>query len=335
MSNELLQKVITSSGLGSTDGAFLNHEQAKNFIDFAWDATTLAKEADRRVMSAPEQSWNTVAVGARITRGAIEAVDTGENAAASFTRLTLRTHKLRLDWELSSDSLEDNIAGGDLDTQLARMFAEQFGQDLEDLAINGDTDSSNPLLKVADGWHKQALQGRVVDASAGNGMGDALGRRHFNAALKALPRKFQARKGDLRFYASPQLCNDYLFAQSEMDANPSDIIVAALGRSSITEGPAGGAIAAPFGVPLMEVPMFDVGFNEANADTDVSALEDNSYLELTAPKNRIWGIQREIQLFREYAVKKDTIEYTMYIRAAWAWQNLDAVVTVDNIPVVQ
>lgn len=335
MSNELLQKVITSSGLGSTDGAFLNHDQAKNFIDFAWDATTLAKEADRRVMSAPEQSWNTVAVGARITRGAIEAVDTGENAAASFTRLTLRTHKLRLDWELSADSLEDNIEGKDLDTHLARLFAGQFGQDLEDLAINGDSTSTNPLLKVADGWHKQALQGRVVDASAGTGMGTQLGRRHFNAALKALPRKFQARKGDLRFYASPQLCNDYLFAQSEMDANPADIVLAALRSSPITDGDAGSTIAAPFGVPLKEVPMFDTGFNVANADTDVSALETTSYLELTAPKNRIWGIQRDIQLFREYVVKKDTIEYTMYIRAAWAWQNLDAVVTVTNIPVVQ
>lgn len=336
MSNELLQKVITSSGLGSTDGAFLNHEQAKNFIDFAWDATTLAKEADRRVMSAPEQSWNTVAVGARITRGAIEAVDTGENAAASFTRLTLRTHKLRLDWELSSDSLEDNIAGQDLDTHLARLFAEQFGQDLEDLAINGDTDSANPLLKVADGWHKQALQGRVVDASAGGlGAETQLGRKHFNAALKALPRKFQARKGDLRFYASPQLCNDYLFAQSELDSNPAEMVMNALRSSSTVSGDAGGTIASPFGVPLKEVPMFDVGFNEANADTEVSPLGDTSYLELTAPKNRIWGIQRDIQLFREYAVKKDTIEYTMYIRAAWAWQNLDAVVTVDNIPVVQ
>lgn len=336
MSNELLQKVITSSGLGSADGAFLTHDQAQNFIDFAWDATTLAKEAERRVMSAPEQSWNTVAVGARITRGAIEAVDTGENAAASFTRLTLRTHKLRLDWELSSDSLEDNIAGQDLDTQLARMFANQFGQDLEDLAINGDTDSTNKLLKVADGWHKQALNGRVIDASAGAlASEDQLGRAHFNAAVKGLPRKFQARKGDLRFYASPQLCNDYLYSQSALESNPADIVIAALKAGSTTEGPAGDVIARPFGVPLKEVPMFDTGFNVANADTDVSELEETSYLELTAPKNRIWGIQRDIQLYREFQVKKDTIEYTMYIRAAWAWQNLDAVVTVDNIPVVQ
>lgn len=332
MSNELLQKVITSSGLGSTDGAFLNHQQAQNFIDFAWDATTLAKEADRRIMSAPEQSWNTVAVGARITRGAIEAVDTGENAAASFTRLTLRTHKLRLDWELSSDSLEDNIAGEDLDTQLARMFAEQFGQDLEDLAINGDTTSDNPLLKVADGWHKQALTGRVVDGAA---LGDSLNRAHFNAAVKALPRKFQARKQDMRFYASPQLANDYLYSLSEMTANPADMVMSALRTGSTVEGDAGSAVAAPFGTPLIEVPMFDTGFNVANAETDVSTLENTSYIELTAPKNRVWGIQREIQLFREFVTKKDTIEYTMYVRAAWAWQNLDAVVTVTNVPVVK
>lgn len=335
MSNELLQKVITSSGLGSTDGAFLTHEQAKNFIDFAWDATVLAKEADRRVMSAPEQSWNTVAVGARITRGAVEAVDTGENAAASFTRLTLRTHKLRLDWELSSDSLEDNIQGRDLDTHLARLFAGQFGQDLEDLAVNGDTSSSDPLLKVADGWHKQALGGRVIDASAGSGLGTELNRKHFNAALKNLPRKFMQRNGNMRFYASSQLCNDYIFAQSQYPEMPAGTVESAMGRLSVAGGDAGSAVAAPFGIPLIEVPMFDTTFNASNADTNVSPLETKSYMELTAAKNRIWGIQRDIQLFREFAVKKDTIEYTMYIRAAWAWQNLDAVVTVTNIPVVQ
>lgn len=332
----LLEKVVTSSGLGATSDGFLTKDQADNFIDFAWDATVLAKESDRRTMSAPEQTWNTVAVGARIVRGAVEAVDTGQNAAPSFTRLTLRTHKLRLDWEISSESLEDNIEGRDLDTHLARLFAGQFGQDLEDLAINGDTTSSDPLLKVADGWHKQALAGRVVDASGAGLSGETqLGRAHFNAALKALPRKFQARKADMRFYASPQLANDYLYSLSEYPANPADMVMSALRSSSVTEGSAGGAVAAPFGVPLIEVPMFDAGFNEANAGTDVSPLETTSYLELTAPKNRVWGIQRDIQLFREFVTKKDTIEYTMYVRAAWAWQNLDAVVTVDNIPVVQ
>lgn len=327
----LLEKVVTSSGLGATSDGFLTKDQADNFIDFAFDATVLANESDKRVMNAPEQTWNTVAVGARIVRGAVEAVDTGQNAAPSFTRLTLRTHKLRLDWEISSESLEDNIEGRDLDTHLARLFAGQFGQDLEDLAINGDTTSDDPLLKVADGWHKQALGGRVVDGSA---LGDQLDRAHFNAALKALPRKFQARKGDMRFYASPQLANDYLYSLSEYPANPADMVMSALRTGSTVEGAVGQAVAAPFGVPLLEVPMFDTGFNVANADTEVSDLEASSYIELTAPKNRVWGIQRDIQLFREFVTKKDTIEYTMFVRAAWAWQNLDAVVTVANIPVV-
>lgn len=328
----LLEKVVTSSGLGATSDGFLTKDQADTFIDFAWDATVLAKESDRRTMNAPEQTWNTVAVGARIVRAAVEAVDTGQNAAPNFTRLTLRTHKLRLDWEISSESLEDNIEGRDLDTHLARLFAGQFGQDLEDLAINGDTASSDPLLKVADGWHKQALTGRVVDGAA---LGTSLNRAHFNAAVKALPRKFQARKQDMRFYASPQLANDYLYSLSEMTANPADMVMSALRTGSTVEGDAGSAVAAPFGTPLIEVPMFDTGFNVANADTDVSTLENKSYIELTAPKNRVWGIQREIQLFREFVTKKDTIEYTMYVRAAWAWQNLDAVVTVTNIPVVK
>lgn len=330
MSSEMLQKVITSSGLGQSADGLLKKDQADKFIDFAFDATVLAKEAETRRMNAPEQEWTTVAVGARITRGAVEAVDTGQNAAPNFTRLSLRTEKLRLDWELSSESLEDNIEGEDLDTHLARLFATQFGQDIEDLAINGDTSSADPLLKVMDGWHKQALTGRVVDA-AGKG---TLGRWHFNQALKNLPRKFMARKGDLRFYASAQTANDYLFSLSEFDSNTGNTVDAALSRNSVVDG-IPGVVAAPFGVPLIEVPLFDTGFNAANAATDLSDLETSSYIELTAPRNRVWGIQRDIRMYRTFQEKKDTIEYTMYIRMAIAWQNLDAVVTVKNVEIDQ
>ena len=79
--------------------------------------------------------------------------------------------------------------------------------------------------------------------------------------------------------------------------------------------------------------MFDTGFNEVNASTGVPALADNTYLELTSPTNRIVGVQREIRLYKQFAQKKDTNEYTMYFRAGIAWQNLDAVVTVTGIPV--
>ncbi|QLF83304.1 major capsid protein [Rhodococcus phage NiceHouse] len=337
MSNEsILQKVITSTNLGTgvAGDGFLSKKQAESFISYAWDATVLAKESETRIMNAPEEEWTVVAVGARIARAAVEAVDTGKNAHPSFSKVSIRTSKVRLDWELSTESLEDNVEGQNLDQHLARLFAGQFGQDMEDLAINGDTTSSDPLLKTFDGWHKQAMAGARVFQHVG-GASVGLNRADFHRALSNVAPKY-GRRNDLRFYASTQLLQDYMFNQSEMGNVPNEIVLQALSSKTGPSGPAGDSPVRPFGVAIREVPMFATDFNEYNSQTGTNLGEDTtSYLELTKPSNRIWGVQRDIRLYREYSVKKDTIEYTMFFRVGIAWQNLDAVVVIDNIPVIQ
>jgi hypothetical protein len=331
VSREMLEKVITTSSIGANQSGILLPEQAHQFLDYAWDATVIGQECERRRMHSPVQEWDTLTVGARVARKATEAVDTGENATPNFTKVSITTTKIRMDWELSAESLEDNIEGATLDDHLARLFAMQFGQDMEDLAINGDVTSADPTLKSFDGWHKKALAGgRVVQALNGTA---GLGRVHFNQALKNLPRKFIARKGDLRFYSSTQLLQDYLFSQSDINVVPRGIVESELRTMSVPDGPAGYVTNFPFGVELKEVPLMDTNFNEVNANTGTTAADSTSYIELTHPKNRIWGVQREIQMYREYVAKKDTIEYTMFFRTGIAWQNLDAVVTVNNISV--
>lgn len=326
----LIEKVVTSSSLGTPGDGRIKQEQADAFIDYAWDASVLMKEATKKKMNAPEAEWEIVSVGARIARKATEAVDTGENATPNFTKVSLRTEKIRLDWELSSESLEDNIEGEDFDTHLARLFSEQFGQDLEELAIHGDTDSTDPLLKTFDGWHKKAIEGGRVVAGAGK---PQLDRAHFNQALKAMPRKYMIRKGDLRFYASTHAVQDYLYSQSEMGNVPNEVIEGTLRQSPVPTGEAGYSTMWPFGVELKEVPLFDTTFNEVNAGTGTTN-EGTTFLELTSPKNRVVGVQRDIRLYRKFHEKKDTVEYTMYFRAGVAFVNLDAIVTVTNISLI-
>jgi hypothetical protein len=54
-------------------------------------------------------------------------------------------------------------------------------------------------------------------------------------------------------------------------------------------------------------------------------------LHLTFPNNFIVGIKRDITVYRTFVPKKDTIEYTLYIRVGCAIENLDAHVVVTNI----
>jgi hypothetical protein len=333
MSDNLLQKVIETSGIGSAHGSgLLQPEQADRFIDYMWDATVLGSQVRSIRMRSTEVDIDRIGVGKRLLRGAVEATDTGENAGVFFSKISLTTKKLRLDWELSTEALEDNLEGEALEDHIARLMATQAGNDLEDLAINGDTTSSDPLLKVFDGWRKQAVSGdsrndgacHVVDAG-----GTPLNRAAANSALKAMPRVYMQRRNQLKFFTGSNLIQDYLYSVVADAAAPNVANYGDTSRVVRTEGPAGFSMGSLFGVPVQEVPYFD----ETKAGTYTNATGQHGELWLTFPQNLLWGIKREIKVVREYVAKKDTIEYTMFCRVGTQVENTDAFVVVKNLKV--
>jgi len=323
MSNELLEKVIVSTEIGNPAGSgLLAPEQANQFIDYMWDATVLAGQVRTIRMRSNEQEVDRIGVGKRLIRAAVEAVDTGENQGVYFSKISMNTRKIRLDWELSTETLEDNLEGEQLEDHIARLMATQAGMDLEDLAINGDTTSSDKTLGIFDGWRKRALAGaHIVDHG-----GDGFDRAAANAALKAMPREFMQRRNQLKFFVGSNLIQDYLFARVEDPASPGYDDVNGLVR---TEGAAGFSAGRLFGVPYQEVPLFD----ETLDGTYTGATGDHGELWLTFPQNLLWGVKREIKVVREYAPKKDTIEYTMFCRVGVQVENPEAFVIVRNIAV--
>src|ERR671928_948750 len=108
MSNELLEKVISTSVIGANGhGGLLTPEQSGRFIDYMWDATVLGRQVRTIRMRANEVELDRMAIGERLVRLATEAVSDPVQPAVAFTKVSLSTQKLRLDWELSSESLED------------------------------------------------------------------------------------------------------------------------------------------------------------------------------------------------------------------------------------
>lgn len=331
MSNDLLEKVIRTTEVGAGSGGLLNPSQSNTFIDYMWDATVLLQDARTQRMRAEVMDIDKIGVGTKLLRLATEAVDDGVNANATFTKVSLTTKKLRLDWELSTESLEDNIEGADLEDHIARLMATQAGNDLEDQVINGDTSlTGDPLYKAFDGFRKLALTGgRVVE-----GAGATITKATFNAALKALPRNYKQKRNQLRFYSGSNLIQDYLYSfvntvTQTATTTPDEITTGILNGANALGGSAGGNYPYAFGVPIREVPLF----NETLSGTYSGAAGNHGYVELTFPSNRIIGIKREIEVFREFKPKKDTIEYTVYIRTGVQVENLDAYVVVKNVKV--
>lgn len=340
MSDSLIEKVVTTGGIQGANPVGtggLTYAQADKFIDYMWDATVLGSLVTTRRMRAVEEEIDTIAVGSRLVRGATEAVDTGENAKPTFGKLSITTKKFRLDWELSTESLEDNIEGEALDEHLARLMATQMGNDLEDIAINGDTSSSIPGIDVIDGWRKRAVAGaHLVDNK-----GAILDRGAFNKALKAMPRKYMAKRAGLRFFTGTNAIQDYIFSLQQVEngfVNPEPLAAAGINRSVRTEGPAGYITGNAFGVPVQEVPLF-LEDRDGDYDTDSgtsgvqlpSTNVNHTDLWLTFPENLIWGIARDITIHREFKPKKDTVEYTVYTRQGVQIENLDAFVVVKNV----
>ena len=317
MSNELLQKVIDTTNLGTTgsdlsgDGVtrsgtgLLYPDQANRFLDYMWDATILAKAARTIRMRSNTTEIDRVAVGQRIMtvaqednpRDYVAASGTYTNQdtttftaqGAQFHKVSLTTRKLRLDWELSAESLEDNIEGPDLEDHIARLMATQAGNDVEDVLING-TGTDTGLMSAFKGFRTLALSNaHVVDA---NGYG--LDKRVFNEAIKALPRKYKQRRNQLRFFSGSNLVQDYLYNQTANagSANPFDIASGIIrGDVAANDGGPGSVTPFAFGIPVINVPLMD---ETRTGDYSGAGSALHGEVHLTFPQNFIIGIKRDV-----------------------------------------
>jgi HK97 family phage major capsid protein len=328
MSNaeELLEKVLTTTAIGAAGGGILKPEQADKFIDYMWDETALTSMVRRVKMNNPTSEIDKIAVGRRLARKASEGVDDGQNVDPTFSKISMTTVKIRLDWELTTESLEDNLEGDALEDHVARLMATQLGNDLEDLYINGDTGSGDALLSALDGFVKRFLAGAHVVSASGAGLNKSV----FNKVVKTLPRKYLSRRGDLRFFTSPGLLQDFINLNSDHSGGALLNIAERSVTTEAVSGNGGGSVwFRPFGVTPVEIPLFP----EDVDGTYSGASGDHGYGVWTFPKNMIIGVQREIKVYREYKPKKDAIEYTVYTRVANQIENLDAAVTVSDIAV--
>lgn len=325
MTDELIEKVIDTTMLGATQQGLLNPSQGNRFIDYMFDATVLGRDARTVRLRGDTAELDRMHVGERLARVATEAVADPVNAGVTFSKVSITSTKIRLDWELSSEALEDGLEGEGLEDHIARLMATQFGNDLEDAAINGDASSADPLLKAFDGWRKRAhTAGRVVDAG-----GRVIDTSVFNAAIKAMPAKYKQRRNQLRFYTGSNLVQDYRY---NLFNNGPDGAVAAQLAGGIDNG---GQLVA-FGIPVVEVPLFDEtrpGAYTTADETDATYTGQHGELELTFPENRIWAVKRDVVVYREFVPKKDTIQYTVFTRVGVAVENLDCYVVVKNVRV--
>jgi hypothetical protein len=303
-----------------TPGGILLPEQARRFIDYVWDATVLAKDGRRVTMRANTMELEKVNVGERVIRAAAQANNNYENAGATFTKVELTTKKIRLDWEVSTEALEDNIEGGALEDHLVRLMTNAFANDIEDLAINGDG-TTGDFLSIMEGFVYKVENDGDAHEAAVTVTDDNWTTEVMQDIILAMPRKYRALKQNLKFYAGTDafagiVKNNGTLADAIAEAFAPRTGGTERNRQDYLDGMGqtfGGArTTRVLGVDVMEVPYYPA-----------------DYVDLTFPANRVWGFQRDITVNREYKPKKDTIEYTVFVRFGIQWEELDAVAYAD------
>ena len=322
--NEILEKAaaassIVSGGIGGvstpaagildntnpvgdlvSDGGILQPEQSRQFIEYIFEQQVLAQDGRRVTMRANTTELEKMNVGERVIRAAAQADATYTNADVQFTKVTLTTKKIRLDWEVSTEALEDNIEGSGLEDHLVRTMTRAFANDLEDLAINGTGAGTNNFLNILEGFVSIEADGN--SATYGTDIEDLQG------LVLAMPRKYRGSRSNMKFYADTETVAAIVNGLGSSGNLNSERIV-----ERVIDGTAPQTLGSPIsyrvlGLPLVEVPLMPAG-----------------YVSLTFPENRIWGFQRDVTVHREFQPKKDTVEYTVFLRCGVAVEETDAV----------
>lgn len=307
---------------GDAGSGILRPEQARRFIDYVWDATILAKDGRRVTMRANTMELEKVNVGERVIRAAAQAVGNYTNTGATFSKVELTTKKIRLDWEVSAEALEDNVEGAALEDHLVRLMTNAFANDIEDLAINGTGTGNNPFLNIMPGF----IQKMNTDGGAHEALVTVANNEFTPSVMQeivlAMPRKYRALKNNLKFYAG----TDAFAGIVKNNGTLADAIAEAVAgqtpgstqanRQSYLDGAGqtfgGSRTTRVLGIDVQEVPYYPDGF-----------------IDLTFPSNRVWGFQRDIVVNRQYVAKKDTIEYTVFVRFGIQWEEVDAIAFAD------
>lgn len=207
--NKIIAKAGDPIQTASLSSGLLNPEQARKFIQQTFDATNLGGLIRHEMRRAKTGEIDKIGIASRILRKKTENTDDGYRAGVETSQIEYATTAVRLPWEITEETLRENIEGQQLEAVITNLMTTQLGVDLEDLYLNGDeaTDSGADdydFLKINDGWIKQIKNGgHVYDASASDTMSLDL----FYKTLALLPNKYN--NGKLRWLMSPKRAQEW------------------------------------------------------------------------------------------------------------------------------
>lgn len=169
----IIQKAAIETA--SLSSGLLNPEQARKFIQQTFDATNLNGLVRHEMRTARTGEIDKIGIARRILRKKTENHDDGYRAGVETSQIEYATTAVRLPWEITEETLRENIEGQSLETIITNLMTTQLGVDMEDLYLNGDEEMGKiPEFSTTAAYNKGdevIYDGRLYEFTAAHAAG--------------------------------------------------------------------------------------------------------------------------------------------------------------------
>lgn len=310
----LLQKAdlalaeLTSTGNTATTGGKLLPETAQKFMRILIDESKLLKLATVVPMKSEKAEIPKIRFASRILRAGQEAtaLSQADRSKPNLSNVELDSKLFKAEVRLPDEVLEDNIEKDQFKATIMQLMGEAISRDMDEIAVQGDTTSTDPFLAQFNGILKAATS-NVVDAA-----GAPLTKAVLRDMLKAMPKPFIRNKDLLRFLTSIDAKIDLTDHLGNRQTSAGDSLTFDGGQCKYQ------------GVVVDDVPLFPenlgIGLNYTNA-------------VLTDPKNVTAGIWRQIKMETDKDVSAGVVIIVATLRFDVKYAEETAVVKGINVKV--
>ena len=294
-----IETSVVTSGL-------LQPYQAKKFLQQTFDATPLMKAIRHETRTEKSGEIDKIGIGRRKLRAKVENKDDGYRAGVEFGSIHYETKAVRLPWEITEETLRQNIEGESFEATVTNLMTTQVGVDTEDLLINGDEntkpeDPDYDFLKLNDGIKKIITNGgHIVDVKGSGEMEMEM----FYKAVASIPNRFN--NGKLRWLMSPTRAQQWELFLLNKVLNQGGVVPEALYKS-------------PVAIPSIEVP---------NLSDDVVILcEPQNIIEVNT-----YSIKIRKDATSKDAIMQDKRFYVVHFDFDALIEELDATAIITGLP---
>jgi len=283
------REVIRKADIAVSDlvsnGGYLNPMQANKFIEYVHSAPTIVRAMRYVPMNAPKMEINKMGFGSRILKpapGSGETLAAADRSKVTTEKLTLTTVRTMAEVNIPYDVLEDNIERGRMEDTIMRQIGLQVAEDIEELAIQGDTTSSDTYLALFNGLLKLITTNTTSLAAY-----TMVEKEIFKTLIKSIDPKYLRNPAAFRFYISHKNETDYRDTLADRIGGRADSLVEGIDA------------VRSYGIPVIPC-----------------AMMPETHIVLTHPLNLIYGIQRDIMIETDKDIRAQSYIIVVSMRLA-------------------